>query len=172
MVRVLFVIAAALWAAPALFAQVYRCGSTYQSSPCANGREIDVSAPVSAGAPDTDTVFLCKRYDGQRFWVPKPCHAYSRFMLERQVRVPAELLWAERLAYAERERLGAEALQRPPPLPKVAASSRQRSRGCEAYRDALERNASAARVGGSARYMDRLSEERRQIWKRMHKAGC
>lgn len=171
MTKWLLAIAALVWALPAS-AQVYRCGNKYQASPCPNGREVNVSNAISGGLPDSEIVYLCKQYNGQLFWIDKPCHHYPKSMLERQVLVPAELTWDEKVAYARKERNAAEALQQPPVRPRVATQARQQEWSCKAYDDALEQNAAAARAGGPPRHMDWLAAQRRDIWKRQHDAGC
>lgn len=158
-----------LTALPA-WTQVYRCGNNYQATPCTGGREVDVRIPVSAGSPTENLVFLCKRYDGQSFWAAMPCHQYQKAMLEREVRVPADLSWKEQVAYARKVRNEAEALQVPP---RVRVTSAPKAvPNCERFQQALERNASAARAGGSARYMDRLNDERRKLFAEKWRAGC
>lgn len=152
-------------------AQVYRCGNKYQAAPCANGKEIDVRAPVSSDTPSTEIVYLCKQHNGQLFWIHEPCYRYPKSMLEREVRVPYGMTWDDRVEYARRVKYAADALQIPP-APPVIRQSRQMIPNCDGYRRALENNASAARAGGTARYMDRLAEERRTISRQMHAAGC
>ena len=152
-------------------AQVFRCGNRYQSDPCPGGQEVDVRAPVTGGPPDTVTVYLCKRYSGQKFWAHQPCNKYPRTMLERQVLVPAELTHKERVSFARAEHKAAEALQVPPAHPRTVVE-RSPTRDCDFYRKALDHNASAARAGGSGKYMDRLNDQRRDLMTRKRHAGC
>ncbi len=152
-------------------AQIFRCGNRYQSAPCPGGKEIDVRAPVTGGPPDTEIVYLCKRYSGQKFWAHKPCNKYPRTMLERQVRAPAELSLKERVSFARAEHRTAETLQVPPVHPRSFVE-RAPARDCDFYRNALDRNASAARAGGSGKYMDRLNDQRRDLMTRKRHAGC
>lgn len=152
-------------------AQVFRCGNRYQSAPCPGGKEVDVKPPVTGGPPDKETVYLCKRYSGQKFWAHLPCSRYPRTMLERQVLVPAELTHKERVSFARAEHKAAEALQAPPVHPR-AVVERYPDRGCDFYRRALDRNASAARAVGSGKYMDRLNDQRRDLMTRKRHAGC
>ena len=166
-----FVISLVLFLSIPATAQVFRCGSKYQSAPCAGGKEVDVRAPVTGGPPDTENVYLCKRYSGQKFWAHQHCNKYPRTMLERQVLVPAELTQKEKVSFARAEHKAAEALQRPPIHPK-AVVERSTRHDCDFYRKALDRNASAARAGGSGKYMDHLNDQRRDLMTRKRHAGC
>ena len=152
-------------------AQVYRCGNSYQSTPCTGAHQVDVSTAVSAGASAHTAVYLCRRYDGQRFWASMPCHQYRNSLLEREVHVPADLSWKEQLVHAKKTRDEAEALQIPPRTFSTDPSFRK-APSCERFQQALERNASNARAGGSGRYMDRLNEERRHLSVEKWRAGC
>ncbi|WP_028601569.1 hypothetical protein [Ottowia thiooxydans] len=172
MIKVLLAVLATTLGMPApTSAQVFRCGSKYQSSPCANGREVNVSAPLSSDTPSSELVYLCKQHNGQLFWIDKPCYHYQKAMLEREVRVPYGLTWEERVAYAQREKYAADTLQIAPAHP-VFRHAGKTAPNCDGYRQALESNASAARAGGTARYMEGLAEQRRAISKQMHAAGC
>lgn len=131
---------------------------------------MDVRTSVSAAAASESKIYLCKRYEGHRFWASTPCHLHPKAMLEREERVPADLTWKQRLAYARKVRAEADALQVPPRVSTVRPSGKAPS--CEHFQQALERNASAARAGGSARYMDRLNDERRVLFAEKWRAGC
>lgn len=99
-------------------AQIYRCGNNFQALPCAEGQParvvlevVEVQKPGHATSAGTAAMFLCKRYNGRRFWTSRPCGQHNASLLEREVRVPLGLKWKEKLAYATRERRKAEALQ-------------------------------------------------------------
>lgn len=165
-----FIAFALLFSLPAA-TQVFRCGNSYQSAPCPSGKEVDTRTPVTAGPPVTVTVYLCKRYSGQKFWTHKPCNQYSRVMLESQVLVPTELTRKEQISFARAEHRKTMAHQMPPVHPKAVAE-RPAKRDCDFYRKALDHNASAARAGGSGKYMDRLNDKRRDLMSRKRNAGC
>lgn len=92
-------------------------------------------------------------------------------MLERRVLVPTELTRKERISFARAAHKKAMAHQMPPVYPKALAE-RPGTRGCDFYRKALDHNASAARAGGSGKYMDHLNDQRRDLMSRKRNAGC
>ena len=170
-----------LWAATAQAqtqSSVYRCGKTYQAEPCAGGRAVDTRAALSAGANTrTETIYLCKHYQGHHFWSSQNCYAQGQSTVLRTVEVSRQLAWEEKVRLAEGRHSQAEALQAAPVRSVAAAggasSGSPSSPGaCEGYRNALQQNESAARAGGTAAWMNQLAEGRRQLLAQQAAAGC
>lgn len=154
--------------------QVYRCGTTYQSSPCPGGKVVDTTPATSAGSEGSKTtIYFCKGYKGTNFWSSKHCISRGDSTLDREVSVPSHLSWNDKVSYAAGQRSAAEALRKPAPA-AVAAAPVQPDRRfvCDGYRQALDHNASASRAGGTARWMEHLAQERRNIVAQQQAAGC
>lgn len=158
-------------------AQVYRCGSAYQSTPCAGGRVV-VDAPARPVVQHkTSTVYLCESYQGRTFWASEHCNnRRPPSVLKRMVDVPAYLSWEEKVEVAAGVRRAADALSGPDGAP--GAPGRSNSTGgsspnlCHGYTEALRHNDSQARAGGTAARMEYLSEERRRILREQSQARC
>lgn len=93
-------------------AEVYRCGNAYSSTPCAGGKLVNTSPATSVGSEGATTmIYLCKGYSGQRFWTSKHCAVRGDSTLDREVRVPSDMRWEDKVKYAAGERRAAEALR-------------------------------------------------------------
>lgn len=97
--------------------QVFRCGSSYSSAPCAGGRAVDTSPAVAnldRPASASAQIYLCKSYGGRQFWSREHC-AHRQALIERIETVPANLPFNDQAEIANDQVLAARALTQPPP---------------------------------------------------------
>ena len=133
-------------AAPAAFAQkTYRCGSTYQSYPCAG------SASGQAGAASKGAAVAAKS--------TAPATASAT------VAAPAPMTEAEKKAADAKAAEEAEAKK------KVAAVAEKKAK-CDKIGNDLNYNSAQQKSGGSKTTMDRLAGERKVIEADMKKEAC
>ena len=137
---------------------------------------VDVSprSSVSNDTGPTETIYLCKGYDGQRFWAKQNCYHRGGSTLEREVSVPRGLSWQDQVAQASGARQQAEALQHVPHTTSAPAraSTDTKAHTCAGFAQALRDNDSAARVGGNAQWMEHLANTRRSVIAQQQAAGC
>ena len=162
--RTLF-FAALMLVASSVHGQVYRCGNSYSTTPCAGAKTINVRPQGNAGGdsgPSTK-VYLCKAYNGQQFWSSNNCYQRGGSTLVREVSVPRDMKWDDQVATAQRAHREAESLSRVPDGSHSPPPSQDRRGQCEGIRQALAHNQSAQRAGGSGQWLDRLAAERRRL---------
>lgn len=175
-------LAALATAAPAaLHAQtVYRCGNSYGTQACPQGRALQI--PATPAPASIQTVYLCKAWSGGRFWSAQACQA-QKATVERMVPVPAHLPWENQLALAQAAHTQGQSLartgQRAPqhPAPQRAAPTTQNqtshnTAACLSLRQSLQNLDSAARAGGTAKHMEWLANQRRAILAEMSRIRC
>jgi hypothetical protein len=99
------VLAASLLGATAS-AQVYRCGNAYSSAPCAGGKAIDTTPPLSARGDlaGKTTIYLCQSYGGGQFWTREHC-AQRDALVERMETVPSGMPFEQQVEMAQNQRI-------------------------------------------------------------------
>lgn len=145
----------ALWLALCLCplasqAQVYRCGNSYSSAPCADGKTVEVEPGVVAH-PSTP--------DSAASGTPAPGAPRKR-------RRHADNNEAREWERTERELDKAQAT--PPPQRQARPDAAQ----CAAASQRIKKIDELARRGGSVAQMERLREDRQNARDRQFRAGC
>jgi hypothetical protein len=160
------VLAASLLGATAS-AQVYRCGNAYSSAPCAGGKAIDTTPPLSARGDlaGKTTIYLCQSYGGGQFWTREHC-AQRDALVERMETVPSGMPFEQQVEMAQNQRNSAQARSVPPPPsfqpPQAYAAQPGLQAQCQALDQRVERLDAQARAGGRPHYMDRIAHERKE----------
>ncbi|MEJ5029344.1 hypothetical protein [Comamonas sp. MYb69] len=156
--------------------EVYRCGNSYSSEPCKNAKTIDVTPAVSnPDGPLTRLIYLCKRPDkSELWWIDRPC-SQERWDLVESVRVPSNMDWKTQMAIAQRKR--ADDARRTSQArhhyhSAAPGSGRSNEARCEEFKQRVEYLDSAARVGGTARKMEWIREERQRARDEQFRARC
>ena len=154
-------------------AQVYRCGNSYSASPCAGGREVDVSNPLSDPAgPKSVQIYLCKTPSSKLFWIQERC-ANRGWSLERSEWVPKNLSWDDQLDYARGKRSQAQALMNPVPVARSsAAPTESKVSQCKALEERVNWLDSLGRAGGSGYTMDWIREQRKLARDQQFRLRC
>ena len=155
-------------------AQVYRCGNEYSAAPCAGGREVDVSSPLSDPAgPKTIQVFLCRKPGGSLFWISERC-ANRGWALERSEWVPRNLDWDDQVAYARGKRDAAAALTAETSVPRVTsrAASGGNATECRSLDERVNWLDSLGRAGGGGYTMDWIRSERKIARDKQFRLHC
>jgi hypothetical protein len=172
------VLAACVLAWPAA-AQVYRCGNAYSSTPCAGGKTVDTSPPLSAqgdSAPNT-TLYLCRSYGGGLFWTREHCGRRNA-LVERMESVPHGMSFEQQVEMAQDQRRSAQDQAAPPPAPVQApqpssALGAQSLRSqCQALDERVRHLDARARAGGSPAYLDAIAHERKTARDRQFRLRC
>lgn len=158
-------------------AQVYRCGNTYSDAPCQGAQAVDLAPPVqSHGGKASSTVFLC-RLAQRQFWSAQSCQSHNATMLRSQP-VPSTWTWEQQWKHAEREWQQAErrtATQAPLTHHADTSDLAQRRRAwpdCASAEQRIRQLDAMGRRGGSADYMERLREERKETRDWQFRVGC
>lgn len=162
--------------ATASTAQVYRCGNTYSEEPCAGGKAIDTSPPVSdPRGPSTTLLYLCRNTQDSLAWIPEPC-ATRGWTLERMERVPRNLPWEEQVRAARAQRRQAQALHEPEPAvryaPSAAPQADSRKASCQALDEQVKALDSMGRAGSRLYDLDRLRRERKAARDQQFRLRC
>lgn len=165
-------------------AQVYRCGNAYSSTPCAGGRAVDTSPPVTAhggsqAGAGSIRLYLCQGYGGGQFWTREHCRQRNA-LVERVETVPAGMSFEQQVEMAQNQHRSAQALT-PPPSPaamsapfggQVPQGASDLQAQCQAL-DAQIRGLDAqARAGGRQPYMDEIARQRKEARDRQFRLRC
>lgn len=133
-------------------------------------------APVWAA----DTLYHCKAYNGGVFWSKQHCQEREA-LVDRIVSVPSGLKWAEQVRLAEQgaktssrastqsERL-AQADEKV--LRQQVRALQRHERHCAEWQQQLDHQASLARLGGSARKLERIARRQQTLQEQRQQAGC
>ena len=159
--------------APAPSKQVFRCGSSYSNTPCANGREVEVQVSQRQDLSATKEIYLCKDHYDRLTWESVPCSTNGRFM-DRIARVPSHLSWNEQVAIAREQRDRAQAIanEQIVAVAPRGASSKANASDCQALDEHVNWLDSLGRIGGGSYTMDWIREKRRQARDRQFRIGC
>ncbi|MPM84856.1 hypothetical protein SDC9_131932 [bioreactor metagenome] len=157
--------------------QVYRCGNSYSAQPCAGGREVDVSEPLTdPGGPKSVRIYLCKRGDDRMFWLHEPCSKRG-WTIERVELVPRNLDWDDQVAFARGKRN--QALSDLAPVVQsggvsgsAAPSVSNKLSECRALDERVNWLDSLGRAGGGGYTMDWIREERRKARDKQYRLRC
>ena len=149
-------------APPAPSAQVFRCGSSYSNTPCANGREVEVAVNQRQDLSATKEIYLCKDHYDRLSWESVPCSTNRRFM-DRIARVPSHLSWNEQVAIAreQRDRARAIANEQVVAVAPRGVSGKANASECQALDEHINWLDSLGRIGGGGYTMDWIHETRR-----------
>jgi hypothetical protein len=175
------VLSAALFGLPAA-AQVYRCGNAYSSTPCAGGRVVDTSPPVTAHGDSqagSTRLYLCQGYGGGQFWTRAHCTQRGA-LVERVESVPAGMSFAQQVEMAQNQQRSAQALTPPPPPAAMSAPfGGQAPQGaadlqaqCQALDARIRRLDAQARAGGRQPDMDEIARQRKEARDRQFRLRC
>jgi hypothetical protein len=129
---------------------------------------------VDSGPVTADVIYLCKAYSGGMFWSSAPCSQQSA-LLDRTVRVPPDLPWAQKVALGEAARAQARALIAPPPQPvmvqqqPIGPSKQAECAGLEATINNLDSQARQPHSGGM---QDWIRQQRQQARDRQFRLRC
>lgn len=157
-----------------LHAQVYRCGNTYSSAPCAGGRSVDSSPALSAqgGAAGTTTLYLCQSYGGGQFWALEHCSQRSA-LVERMESVPSGMLFDQQVQMAQGQRAKSAALAAPPEqTTRIESTAPSKASQCTALDARIRYLDQMARAGGNGQYMDWVANERKQSRDQQFRMRC
>ncbi|WP_367849578.1 hypothetical protein [Rhodoferax sp. WC2427] len=157
-----------------LHAQVYRCGNTYSSAPCAGGRSVDTSPAISAqgGAAGTTTLYLCQSYGGGQFWALEHCSQRSA-LVERMESVPAGMPFDQQVELAQGQRAKSAALAAPPvQTTRIESHTPSKASQCTELEGRIRYLDSWARAGGNASTMDWIANERKQSRDQQFRIRC
>ena len=158
-----------------LHAQVYRCGSTYSNAPCAGGKTVETTPPVSmaGGASGTTTLYLCQSYGGGQFWSQQHCVKH-RALVDRMESVPANVPFDQQVEMASGQRNRGVALAAPPVQAARVDNNETPSKPaqCIALDERIRYLDQLARTGGNAQYMDWIANERKQARDRQFGLRC
>ena len=138
----LLVLLCFLWAAPDSHAQVYRCGNSYSTTPCAGGQEVEIKPAVQAPTVTAQITSNQQRTNRQ----------------ERK----EERDWER----TERELDKAEAAEKP------MRQQGKNSAACAAASRRIQKIDELARKGGSAQKMEKLREDRQATRDKQFRMGC
>ncbi len=174
----LFVLTLALWVAPG-WAQVYRCGNTYSSKPCAGGRQVDTSPAVidhaDGGGRTSTTLYLCEGYGGGQFWTRDHCRRRNAH-IERMETVPADLPFEQQVQMAQAQRDRAATKPDPHVIPSPvlpdAAVGNSRQAQCETLEARIKHLDRLGLVGGGPSQMDWIAHERKEARDRQFRLRC
>ena len=170
----IFTAFAVLTLTTSLYAQVYRCGSTYSNSPCAGGKTVEVAPSVSmvGGTTNTTTLYLCQSYGGGQFWSLQHCVKHGA-LVDRIESIPAHLPFDQQVEMASGQRNRAVALAAPPvQASRVDNVAPGKSIECAALDERIHYLDQLGRTGGNAQYMDWIANERKQARDRQFGLRC
>ncbi len=154
-------------------AQVYRCGNAYSQTPCPQGVQVDVTPAMSDPAGPASTVIqLCRRRDGQTYWVSEPCSARGWTLL-RTARVPADASWDEQVGIAQAQYRSAQASATPPPVVYGSQPSQASRKGACAQLDERVKQLDGMGRAGSQYYdLDWVRRERQAARDQQFRLRC
>nr|WP_315224478.1 hypothetical protein [uncultured Albidiferax sp.] len=170
----LFTALALLALSTSLHAQVYRCGNTYSSAPCAGGRSVDTSPAISAqgGAAGTTTLYLCQSYGGGQFWALEHCSQRSA-LVERMESVPAGMPFDQQVELAQGQRARSAAVAAPPvQAPRMEPTAPSQASQCASLDGYIRYLDQLARAGGNGQTMDWIANERKQSRDQQFRIRC
>lgn len=170
----IFTALALLALSTSLHAQVYRCGNTYSSAPCAGGRSVDTSPALSAqgGGAGTTTLYLCQSYGGGQFWALEHCSQRSA-LVERMESVPSGMPFDQQVQMAQAQRAKSAALTAPPePTTRIESYTPSKASQCTALDARIRYLDQLARAGGNGQTMDWVANERKQSRDQQFRMCC
>lgn len=156
--------------------QVYRCGSSYSHTPCAGGKEVDVSPPLhwkeEKGA--TQSLYLCQAFGGGRFWTTEPC-AQRDALVERIEAVPRGMPFEQQVELARQrvnEAQRAAAPQQDAPRRPNTGPGSNVAFQCRSLDERVKQLDAMARAGGGPQHMDWIAHERKTARDKQFRLRC
>lgn len=152
--------------------QIVQCSDHLISASCSAEQGSKTLSVAAANTPETTMpIYLCKAYVGDTsFWTTQLC-SKQQATIERIVRVPRDLPWEVQVEIARGAHRQGQALAKPPRVTQNSPQTTDNT-SCLLLEQRIEALDSAARMGGSASYMEHLAEQRRQALKQRSKLRC
>lgn len=165
--------------APHAAAQVYRCGSSYQSEPCKGGRTVNTAPTVvDHDGPSWTRIFLCKKASGEFLWTNLRC-ADRGWALERTETVNARASWEDQVQEAQMKWGKGLQLVQDANTPRGAAAAppsnpaaHNARRECATLDQQIQMYDSMGRAGSLHYDLDWVRRERKRARDRQYQLGC
>lgn len=156
-------------------AQVYRCGNTYSSVPCAGAKEVDTSPTLSwdQAKGGTETLYLCQAYGGGQFWTRQHCRQRDA-LVERMESVPSGMPFEQQVELGRQRLAQSRARTEAPALTSGGQATQPAARAgrCSYLDDRVRQLDAMARAGGHAGYMDWIADERKKTRDEQFRLRC